>query len=122
VIKSDVAKLNKRSITPLILVLLGLAVLSNRVFALRQFTGTLNPIISLDLPADSTSPGEADSRTSLLPVADEGISEPAQLPRDAVGIKADAQAALRQSRISANIQAGVPSKPPTYILQSVLNL
>jgi hypothetical protein len=114
--------LNKRSITPLLLVLLGLAVLSNRAFVLRQFAGSLHPAVRLDLPADGTSPGDADSRISLLPVADEGVSELAQLPRDTAGIKTDAEATLRHSRISSNIQTDVAAKPPTYILQSVLNL
>jgi hypothetical protein len=114
--------LNTRSITPLLLVLLGLAVLSNRAFALRQFAGSLHPTVRLDLPDDSTPPAEADSRISLLPVADEGVSELGQLPRNTAGIKTDAAATLRQSRISSNIQADLSSKPPTYILQSVLNL
>src|SRR6266498_5747001 len=116
------AKLSKRLSTPLILCLLGLAILSNRVFVLRQFTVRLNQNASFHLPIDNTTPSQAGKRTFLVAIPNEGVSDLQQLPRDAIGIKTDPGGAPRDSWVLFKFQTDLSSGPPTYILQSALNL
>ena len=117
-----VAKLSKRLTTTLILCLLGLAILSNRVFMLRQVTVRLNQNTGFHLPIDDTTPFQGGKRTFLVAVANEDVSDLLQLPRDAVGIKTDPGCAPRYSRIPFEFQTDLSSRPPTYILQCALNL
>jgi hypothetical protein len=116
------AKLSKRLATPLILCLLGLAILSNRFFVLRQFTVRFNQNASFHLPIDNTTPSQAGKRTFLIAIPNEGVSDLQHLPRDAIGIKTDPGGAPRDSRVLFKFQTDLSSDPPTYILQSALNL
>jgi hypothetical protein len=116
------AKLIKRLATPLILCLLGLAILSNRFFVLRQFTVRLNQNASFHLPIDSTIPSQAGKRTFVIAIPNEGVSDLQQLPRDAIGNKTDPGVAPRDSWVLFKFQTDLSSRPPTYILQSALNL
>jgi hypothetical protein len=116
------AKLSKKLATPLILCLLGVAILSNRVFVLRQFTVRLNQNASFHLPIDNTTPSQAGKRTFLIAIPNEGVSDLQQLPRDAGGIKTDPGGAPRDSWVLFKFQTDLSSGSPTYILQSALNL
>ena len=115
-------KLSKKLATPLILCLLGLAILSNRFYVLRQFTVRLNQNASFHLPIDSTTPSQAGKGTFLIAMPNEGVSDLQQHPRDAIGIKTDPGGASRDSRVLSKLQTDLSSSPPTYILQSALNL
>jgi hypothetical protein len=117
-----IAKLSKKLATSLILCLLGLAILSNRFFVLRQFTVRLNQNASFHLPIDNTTPSQAGKRTFLVAIPNEGVSDLQQLPRDAIGIKTDPEVAPRDFRVLCKFQTDLSSRPPTYILQSALNL
>ena len=116
------AKLSKKLATSLILCLLGVAILSNRVFVLRQFTVRLNQNASFHLPIDNTTPSQAGKRTFLVAIPNEGVSDLQQLPRDAIGNKTDPGGAPRDSWVLFKFQTDLSSGPPTYILQSALNL
>jgi hypothetical protein len=116
------AKLSKRLATPLILCLLGLAILSNRFFVLRQFTVRFNQNASFHLPIDNTTQSQAGKRTFLIAIPNEGVSDLQHLPRDAIGIKTDPGDAPRDSRVLFEFQTDLSSRPPAYILQSALNL
>jgi len=116
------AKLSKKLATPLILCLLGVAILSNRFFVLRQFTVRLNQNASFYLPIDNTTQSQAGKRTFLIAIPNEGVSDLQHLPRDASGIKTDPGGAPRDSPVLFKFQTDLSSGPPTYILQSALNL
>jgi hypothetical protein len=116
------AKLSKKLAASLILCLLGVAILSNRVFVLRQFTVRLNQNASFHLPIDNTTPSQAGKRTFLIAIPNEGVSDLQQLPRDAIGIKTVPGGAQRNFRVLFEFQTDLSSRPPTYILQSSLNL
>jgi hypothetical protein len=116
------SELSKKLATSLILCLLGLAILSNRFFVLRQFTGRLNQNASFHLPIDNTTPSQAGKRTFLIAISNEGISDLQQLPRGAIVIKTDPEGASRDSRVPFKFQTKPSSSSPTYILQSALNL
>jgi hypothetical protein len=118
----DLAQLNKRLSTPVLLCLLGLAVLSNRVFVLRQFTARIDQNSSFHLPIHDAVPSHADKRTFLLAISNEGLSELQQLPRGAIGIEPDPEGALRDYRVLSKSKTDLSSRPPAYILQSALNL
>jgi len=114
--------LSKKLATPLILCLLGLAILSNRVFVLRQFTARLNQNASFHLPIDNTTPSQAGKRTFLIAIPNEGVSDLQQLARDTIGIKTDSGGAPRDSRVLFKFETELSPRPPAYILQSALNL
>jgi hypothetical protein len=114
--------LSKKVATFLVLCLVGLAVLSNRFFMLRQFTVRLNQNVSFHLPIESSGPAQAGKTTLGVALTNEGVSELQPPPRDAVEIKTDPRDELRGSRIVANLPTDFSSRPPAYILQSVLNL
>jgi hypothetical protein len=116
------AKLSKKLATSLIVCLLGLAILSNRFLVLRQFTVKLNPNASLHLPIDNPTRSQAGKRTFLIAISNEGISDLQQLPRAAIVIKTDPGGASRDSRVPFKFQTDISPSPPTYILQSALNL
>jgi hypothetical protein len=115
-------KLSKKLATSLILCLLGLAILSNRFFVLRQFTVRLNQNASFHLPIDNTTPSQAGKRTFLIAMPNEGVSDVQQLPRDAIGKKTDPEVATRDFRVLSKFETDLFSRPPAYILQSALNL
>jgi hypothetical protein len=113
--------LNKR-LTPLILCLLGLAILSNRFFVLRQFTARLNQNATFHLASHNTTPPQTGKGTFFLATLNEDASDLQQLPRDAIGIKTVPGGAQRHFRVLFEFQTDLSSRPPTYILQSSLNL
>jgi hypothetical protein len=116
------AKLTKKLATSLILCVVGLAVLSNRLFILRQFMVRLDQSASFHLPIESTGPAQSNKTTFAVAIASEGVSELQQPPRNGIEIKTDPGDELRGSRIPFHIQTDLSSTPPPYILQSVLNL
>jgi len=113
--------LNKRLATTLILCLLGVAILSNRFFGLRQFTVRLNQNASIQLPVDNTTPGQPNKRAFLIALPNEGIADLQQLAR-AIEIRPDSAIALSASRVSLKFQIVSFPRLPNYILQSALNL
>jgi hypothetical protein len=115
-------KLIRKLTIPFIVCLLGVAILSNRFLMLRQFIVRLNHNVSFQLPVDNAKPWQADRRTFLVSLANEGIPDLQQLPRDAIRIKTDLGGALRDSRVLFKFQTDLFSRPPSYILDSVLNL
>ena len=115
-------KLSKRLITPLILLFLGLGLLSNRFFVLRQFTVRLNQNVSFHLPWGNALPLQADKRTFLLAISNESVSDLQQPPRPAIAITTKSAVTLRASWLFFEFQNGLSSRPPFYILQSALNL
>ncbi|PYJ67688.1 MAG: hypothetical protein DME76_14625 [Verrucomicrobia bacterium] len=114
--------MSKRLATFFILCLLGLAILSNRLFVLRQFTVRLSQTASFSLPVDNTAPSQANRRAFLIAIPNEGVPDLQQLSRDAIGIKPDPAGARRDTRVLFRFQSDLSSRPPAYILQSVLNL
>ena len=116
------AKLSKRLATSLILCLLGLAILSNRFFILRQFTVRFNQNASFKLPVGNTAPAQADRRAFLIAIPNEGASDLQQLARDVSEIRPEPVGALRDSRVPFRFQTVSSSRLPSYILQSALNL
>jgi hypothetical protein len=114
--------LSKRLATSLILCLLGLAILSNRVFILRQFTVRLNQNASFQLPVDTTTPTQADRRALLIAIPNEGISDLQQLARNAIEIRPDPAGPLSHSHVPFRFHTGFSPKLPSYIFQSALNL
>jgi hypothetical protein len=114
------AKLSKRLTTSLILCLLGVAILSNRFFVLRQFTVQLNQNASFNLPIHNT--GSSDKRTLYLAIPNESGSDLQQFPQDVIGINSDPESTHRDARVLSKFQTDLFSSPPTYIIQSALNL
>jgi hypothetical protein len=117
----SLGKLNKRLATSLILCLLGVAILSNRFFSLRQFTVRLNQNVSFQLTRDNTTPAQPDRRAFLIAVLNEGVSDLQQLARD-IEIRPAPAGALSDSRVPFGFQTVSSSRLPSYILQSALNL
>src|SRR5262245_10686920 len=115
------AKLNKRLATTLILCLLGVAILSNRFYGLRQFTVRLNPNASVQLPVDNATPGQPVRRAFLIAVPNEGGSDLQQLAR-ALEIRPEPAGAFSDSHVPFRFQTVPSSRLPSYILQSALNL
>jgi hypothetical protein len=115
------AKLNKRLATTLILCLLGVAILSNRFFSLRQFTVRLNQNVSFQLPVDSATPAQPDRKAFLIAVPNESVSDLQQLARD-IEIRPNPASTFRDSRVPSRFQTVPSSRLPSYILQSALNL
>ena len=62
------------------------------------------------------------SRTILLATTNEDLSELGQLARDSGEVETDLAIALRDFRVLFKFQTPVSLRPPTYILQSALNL
>jgi hypothetical protein len=114
--------LSKKLATSLVLFLISIAILSNRFFVLRQFTVRLNQNVTFHLPIESSGPAQAGKTTLGVALTNEGVSELQPPPRDAVEIKTGSRDELRGSRIVANFPTDFSSRPPAYILQSVLNL
>src|SRR5262245_44343715 len=115
------AKLNRRLATTLFLCVLGVAILSNRFFGLRQFTVRLNQNVSFQLPVDNTIPVQSDKRAFLIAVPNEGIADLQQLAR-AIETGPDSASALSHSLVSLKFQILPSPRLPSYILQSALNL
>jgi hypothetical protein len=113
---------NRRLATSLILCFLGVAILSNRFFILRQFAVRPNQNASFQLPVDNTAPAQADRRAILIAIPNEGVSDLQQLTRDAIEIRPDPAGALEDSRVPVRFQTVSSSRLPSYILQSALNL
>jgi len=89
---------------------------------LRQFTVRLSQTASFSLPVDNTAPSQANRRAFLIAIPNEGVPDLQQLSRDAIGIKPDPAGARRDTRVLFRFQSDLSSRPPAYILQSVLNL
>lgn len=115
------AKLNKRLATALILCLLGVAILSNRFFSLRQFAVRFNQNVSFQLPVDSATPAQPDRRVFLIAVPNEGVSDLQQLAQD-IEIRPDPLGTFSDSCVPLRFQTVPSSRLPSYILQSALNL
>lgn len=116
------AKLSKRLTTSLILCLLGLAILSNRFFILRQFTVRFNQSASFQQPVDNPARAQSGRRAFLIAIPNEGASDLQQLARDASEIGPGPAGALRHSLVPSRFQTVSSSRLPSYILQSALNL
>jgi hypothetical protein len=113
---------NKKLLAPLILSLLAIAVLSNRLFMLRQFTGKPSQTITVQLPSDKTAPSEAQPRSLLPPLSSEAVPELEESLRSGIVIITHATGTLRERSVLPTLRARLSATPPTYILQSVLNL
>jgi hypothetical protein len=112
----------KKLATSIVLCLLGLAILSNRYLALRQFRLPLDQDVSFHLPVDTSRQSQPGRRTLLIATPNEGVSDPQLLSQDYLEIKKDAGGPLQDSPGLFRLQTHLASRPPTYILQSVLNL
>lgn len=113
-------KLSKRRIAPLILCLLILAILSNRLFTLRQFAVRLNQTASVHLPVDATKPFRSNRRPLVIALTKEGVSEFPQ-PRNELQIKIDPATIVNDARVHLKHQTYLASQS-VFLLQSVLNL
>jgi hypothetical protein len=113
---------NKKFLAPLILSLLAIAVLSNRLFTLRQFTGKPGQTITVQLPSDSTAPSEAQPRSLLPPLSNEPLPDLEESLRSGIAITTDATATLRERSVLPTLRTRLSATAPTYNLQSVLNL
>jgi hypothetical protein len=113
--------LDRRLVTTLVLCLLGVAILSNRFFGLRQFAVRFNQNVSFQLPVDNTTPVQSHKRAFLIALPNEGIADLQQLAR-AIEIRPDSAIALSDSGVSLKFQIVPSPRLPSYILQSALNL
>jgi len=113
-------KLLKKLSIFIVLCLLGFALQSNRFFLLRQFRFSHNQQVAFHLPLDNAE--QSRSTTILLATTNEGDSDVGQLARDSSAIETDLAIALRDFRVLFKFQTPVSLRPPTYILQSALNL
>jgi hypothetical protein len=113
-------KLLKKLSISIIFCLLGFAILSNRFFLLRQFRFPHNQQAGFHLPLDNAE--QPRRRTILIATTNEGDSELGQLARDSSAIETDLAIALQDFRVLFKFQTPVSLRPPTYILQSALNL
>jgi hypothetical protein len=113
---------SKRFFVFFIFSLLAIAVLSNRLFMLRQFTGKPSQTITIQHPSDSTAPSGAQPRALLPPLASDAVPDLEESPRSGVVITGDRTATLRERSVFPTLKSRVTATAPTYILQSVLNL
>jgi hypothetical protein len=113
-------KLLKKLSIPIIFCLLGFAILSNRFLLLRQFRFSHHQQAGFHLPLDSAE--QPRSRTILLATTNEDLSELGQLARDSGEVETDSPSALQDFRVPFKFQTPISLRPPTYILQSALNL
>jgi len=100
---------------------LGVAILSNRFFGLRQFTVRLNQNVNFQLPADNTTPGQPVRRAFMIAVPNEDGSGLQQLAR-ALEIRPEPAGTFSDSHVPFRFQTVPSSRLPSYILQSALNL
>jgi hypothetical protein len=112
----------KKSFAPLILCLLAIGVLSNRLFILRQFTVKPNQAVTVRLPSNSTAPSKAQPRSLLPPLSSEAAPELEESLRSGIAITTDATGTVGERSTLPTLQTRLSATPPTYILQSVLNL
>ena len=89
---------------------------------LRQFTVRLNQNANFHLASHNTTAPQTGKETFLLATLNEDAFDLQQLPRDAIGIKTVPGGAQRNFRVLFEFQTDLVSRPPTYILQSSLNL
>ena len=122
VIELVLVKLSKRIITPLILCLLGLGILSNRILSLRQLALRINQNASFHLPVDNATPSRANGRTYLLALPNEGVADLPHVPRHAIEIKTDPPFLAGYSLVHLRFQGDPPARPSLYLLESALNL
>jgi len=115
------AKLSQTSVTFIILCFLGLALLSNRLFVLRQLRASSNHNATFDLPVDTRSPSPSGKRIFLIATPNEGLSDLQQLSQDHIGNKTHPKS-RQDSRDLFAFQNVLSSGPPAYIFQSALNL
>jgi len=113
-------KLLKKLSISIIFCLLGFALQSNRFFLLRQFRFSHNQQAAFHLPLDNAE--QSRSRTILLATTNEDLSELGQLARDSGEVETDSPTALQDLRVLFKFPTAVLLGPPTYILQSALNL
>jgi hypothetical protein len=112
----------KNKLAPtLFLCLIGLAILSNRFFVLRQFTGNLNQNSSFHLPIDNATPSQY-AWTLKASLANEDDSDPQQFPRYVIVEKTVAGDTLRHSWFGSRSHSYLSPRLPTYILQSSLTI
>jgi hypothetical protein len=116
------AKLTKRLITPVILFLLALGILSNRILLLRHFTQRLNQNVSVHLPVDNTTPARGNRRTFLLALPNEAVSDLPHVPRQVIEIKTDPPSLPGYPLVHLRFQGDPASRPSIYLLESALNL
>jgi hypothetical protein len=116
----ELPKLLKKLSISIIFCLLGFAILSNRFFLLRQFRFPHNQQAGFHLPLDNAE--QSRSRTILLATTNEDLSELGQLARDSGEVETDSPSALQDLRVLFKFPTAVLLRPPTYILQSALNL
>ncbi|HXF75149.1 MAG TPA: hypothetical protein VNN13_03575 [Methylomirabilota bacterium] len=122
---NTVATLNKRLATFVILFLLlvGLGALSNRFFGFAQFAARPSQNASLRPLSGGAAPFQADKRTFLVAIPNEGDFDLQQLPRGVIGTATPAAGARPPaSRVLFEFQNALSSRSPAYILHSALNL
>ncbi|MGH7873623.1 MAG: hypothetical protein ACREQO_15550 [Candidatus Binatia bacterium] len=115
----DLPKLFKKLFISIIFCLLGFAILSNRFLLLRQSRFSHTQQAGLHLPLDNPVQSHQGRRIILLATADERVSDLDQLARDFSEIATNA---IQQPRVLFKLPTPLSLRPPTYILQSALNL
>jgi hypothetical protein len=117
-----VAKLSKRPLIFFVLCVLGLALLSGRAFALRQFSERFRAGATVRAPVRDAAPAQSGKRMLLLATPAEDLSNLEQSPENPMELALFPPETPRRSRIAAEFPTPLFSKPRAYIFQSALNL
>jgi hypothetical protein len=113
---------SKRLTSFLLFCLLCLSTLSNSFFSLRQFLVGPDSVIGFHVQADNVTPFQFEG-SIVVGSASEDMTHLEPIPGPAIRPEASAADNLNQnSRRFSRLQTDRSSRPPTYIVQSVLNL
>ena len=110
--------MTKRLTTSLLLCLLALAILSNRLLSLRQVAIAADSGTNVHQPVDYLTPSGFTGKF-LVPAAPEDALDLQKLPPPSVRPAGDS---FRDAWHLLRLESNTSPKPPSYILQSVLNL
>ena len=115
------AKLSRTLVTSVLLCFVGLTILSNRVFVLRQLRASPNHSAAFDLSVDTGNASHSGKRLFLIATPNEGLSDLQQLSRDHIGNKTH-PGSPQDSRDYFAFPNLLSASSPVYIFQSALNL
>jgi hypothetical protein len=118
----ETPKFLKKVFISILFCLIGFAILSNRFFLLRQSRFSHSQRPGLHLPFENPVQSHTGGRIILLATAHEGTSDLDQLARGCSENEASFANAIQQHPVFSKSPTTLSLSPPTYILQSALNL
>ena len=113
--------LSNRFLTPLVLCLLSLFVLSNRPFVGRQLIGP-NSNKAFHLPIGDSTSSHAGRTIFFLESVDDASSDLQYVQRNGIGIKIDSQTPIEEHWIGMAAETDALFRSPRQRFESVLNL